>query len=247
MDMTGTGMQNPIFNLVNNFSQGNNNNSNVLAQSNQINSNSVNQNMMMNMNILSDNNNFINNNMQNMANSQKINQMNNSMMNQMNNPMMNQMNNPMMNQMNNPVMNPMNNQMNNPMMNPMMNNMNTMSMAQISQQIQNQYYNQLSNNAGNQNSSSNLDLQLQTPNDNITVVFRTSNNINDYPLKIQCRKDEKISALIERYRTKAMDHDNGKKFIFNAQQLKENLTVAEAGLSEGSNIFVVSTTGIKGG
>ena len=234
MDMTGTGMQNPIFNLVNNFSQGNNNNSNVLAQSNQINSNSVNQNMMMNMNILSDNTNFMNNNMQNMANSQKINQMNNSMMNQMNNPMMNQMNNPLMNQMNNP------------MMNPMMNNMNTMSMAQISQQIQNQYYNQLSNNAGNQNSSSNLDLQLQTPNDNITVVFRTSNNINDYPLKIQCRKDEKISALIERYRTKAMDHDIGKKFIFNAKQLNKDLTVEEAGLSEGSNIFVVTTTGIKG-
>ena len=179
------------------------------------------------------------------------------MMNQMNNPMMNQMNNPMMNQMNNSMMNPMNsqmnnsmmNQMNNPMMNPMMNNMNNMSMAQISEQMQHQYYNQLSNYTRNQNSSSNQDQdqQMQTPNDNITVVFRTSNNINDYPLKIQCRKDEKISALIERYRTKAMDHDNGKKFIFNAKQLNENLTVAEAGLSEGSNIFVVSTTGIKGG
>ena len=185
-------MQNPIFNLMHTFNQGNNNNNTNLSQPNQFNPNSVNPNMMnMNMNM----NNFTDNNGQ------------------------------------------------------MMNPMNNMPMSVISQQMQNQYYRQLSNNTGTQNSSSNQNVQneqLVTPNDNITVVFRTSNNINDYPLKIQCTKNEKVSDLIERYRTKAIDHDTTKRFIFNAKELNKDLTIEEAGLSEGSNIFVVTTAGIKG-
>ena len=204
MDMTGTGMQNPIFNLMHTFNQGNNNNNTSLSQQNQFIPNSVNPNMMhMNMNI----NNFADNN------------------NQTTNPM------------------------NNPMTNPTTNPTNNMPMSVISQQMQNQYYRQLSNNTGTQNSSSNQNVQneqLLTPNDNITVVFRTSNNINDYPLKIQCTKNEKVSDLIERYRTKAVDHDTTKRFIFNAKELNKDLTIEEAGLSEGSNIFVVTTAGIKG-
>ena len=200
-------MQNPIFNLVHTFNQGNNNNNTSLSQQNQFIPNSVNPSMMnMNMNI----NTFTDNNGQ----------------------MMNPMNNPMMNPTTNPTMNPMNN----------------MPMSVISQQMQNQYYRQLSNNTGTQNSSSNQNVQneqLLTPNDNITVVFRTSNNINDYPLKIQCTKNEKVSDLIERYRTKAVDHDTTKRFIFNAKELNKDLTIEEAGLSEGSNIFVVTTAGYK--
>ncbi len=37
-----------------------------------------------------------------------------------------------------------------------------------------------------------------------------------------------------------------KKFIFNAKALNPSLTVAEAGLNEGANIFVVNTAGVKG-
>ena len=196
-------MQNPIFNLMHTFNQGNNNNNTSLSQQNQFIPNSVNPNMMhMNMNI----NNFADNN------------------NQTTNPM------------------------NNPMTNPTTNPTNNMPMSVISQQMQNQYYRQLSNNTGTQNSSSNQNAQneqLLTPNDNITVVFRTSNNINDYPLKIQCTKNEKVSDLIERYRTKAIDHDTTKRFIFNAKELNKDLTIEEAGLSEGSNIFVVTTAGYK--
>ena len=202
-------MQNPIFNLVHTFNQGNNNNNTNLSQPNQFIPNSVNPNMMhMNMNI----NNFADNN--------------NQMMNPMNSPMMT----PMMNPMTNPLMNPMNN----------------MPMSVLSQQMQNQYYRQLSNNTGTQNSSSNQNAQneqLLTPNDNITVIFKKSNNIT---LEIQCTKNEKVSDLIERYRTKAVDHDKTKKFIFNARVLKQNVTIEEAGLSEGSNIFVVTTDKIIG-
>ena len=45
---------------------------------------------------------------------------------------------------------------------------------------------------------------------------------------IQCQSNEKVSDLIERYRTKADDHDPTKKFIFNAKNLSPELTVSQA-------------------
>ena len=58
---------------------------------------------------------------------------------------------------------------------------------------------------------------------------------------IQCVLDEKVSEIIERYRNKANDFDQTKKFIFNANMLKPNLTLEETGISNNANIFVVST------
>ena len=45
---------------------------------------------------------------------------------------------------------------------------------------------------------------------------------------------------------KTGDYDQEKKFIFNAKLLNQDLSVAEAGLHNNSNIFVVATKGIKG-
>ena len=56
----------------------------------------------------------------------------------------------------------------------------------------------------------------------------------------------KISELIEKYRAKTDDHDEKKKFIFNAKQLNPSLSVSEAGLAENANIFVVATRGVQG-
>ena len=122
-----------------------------------------------------------------------------------------------------------------------------MNMAQMSLHLQNQYQNQLQN----MNSNINQDNQnsvLQTPPNNnfITVVFRVGDDATGEPLKIQCSSTDKISDLIQRYRTKSLDDDTSKKFIFNARELDTNLTVGEAGLYEGSNIFVIKTKGIKG-
>ena len=82
---------------------------------------------------------------------------------------------------------------------------------------------------------------------NISVIFRVSGNTGDSsePLMIQCRADEKVSAIIERYRTKSGDTDPTKKFIFNAKNLVPTMTVGEAGISNNANIFVVATKGIK--
>ena len=65
-------------------------------------------------------------------------------------------------------------------------------------------------------------------------------------LMIQCNPNDKVSDIIEKYRNKANDRDNTKKFIFNARNLNTSLSVAEAGITNNANIFVVATKGIKG-
>ena len=175
------------------------------------------------------------------------NMVNNSLMNNMMNSQMNNVG--MMNsQMNNLGM--MNNQVYSPMYNPMMmNNMNNtgnmMNMAQMSQQIQSQYQNQLQNMASN-SQLQNSNFSTPANNNFMTLIFRASSATNDKPIKIQCTINDKISDVIERYRAKAQDNDKTKKFIFNAKEIDSTMTVGEAGLSEGSNIFVVTTQGVYG-
>ena len=66
------------------------------------------------------------------------------------------------------------------------------------------------------------------------------------PMVIPCMPSDKVSDIIEKYRNKANDRDDTKKFIFNAKNLAPSLTVAEAGITNNANIFVVATKGIKG-
>ena len=82
----------------------------------------------------------------------------------------------------------------------------------------------------------------------ISVIFRTSgqNAPQRPPISIQCMPNEKVSTLIERYRNKADDHDQTKKFIFNAKNLNPSLTLSAAGIAHNSNIFVVTTKGVQG-
>ena len=77
----------------------------------------------------------------------------------------------------------------------------------------------------------------------IKVIFQCHDNLS---YEVQCNHNEKVSELIERYRNKSGDYDTSKKFIFNAKNLDDHLTLAEAGIYNGSNIFVVNTVGIKG-
>ena len=52
--------------------------------------------------------------------------------------------------------------------------------------------------------------------------------------------------ILEKYKNKSGDRNPEKKFIFNAKMLSPDLTLSEAGITNNSNIFVVSTKGIKG-
>ena len=120
-----------------------------------------------------------------------------------------------------------------------------MNMAQMSQHLQNQYQNQLQNMASN-SQFQNQDMTTPSNSNYLTIIFRTSSATDDKPIKIQCTSTDLVSDVIDRYRTKSQDKDRTKKFIFNAKELDQTKTVGEAGLTEGSNIFVVTTQGIYG-
>ena len=130
------------------------------------------------------------------------------------------------------------NMMNNPMMN--QNMMSQMMMAQLM--------------ANNGNNSQNNDSQSQSSNNNsnmnsnggFTVIFRTRDTDNSDPISVQCMPNDRVSEVIEKYRSKANDHDETKRFIFNAKELDKSLTVAEAGLQDRANVFVINTKGVKG-
>ena len=69
---------------------------------------------------------------------------------------------------------------------------------------------------------------------NINIIFRKASK----HVLIQGKLDEKVSKIIERYRLKSSDNYQKLIFIFNAKRLDVKLTLAEAGLQEGANIFV---------
>ena len=220
--MDETGMQNPIFNLAKSFEGQGNQSQSQLGNS---------TNTGMNQMGMGGGMNPMMNNMNNM------NMMNPMMNNQMN--MMNQMTQMNMNQMNN--MNPMLNNMNNMnMMNPM-NNMNMMNQGTMMNAAINMQNNNNMANMGNMNSQ-----PPQTNNQYINVYFRAGAQGENGHIMIQCTMNDKVSQLIERYKTKSQEDVSKKKFIFNAKALNPSLTVSEAGLQEGANIFVVNTAGVKG-
>ena len=216
--MDETGMQNPIFNLVQSMQTQNQNSSpNMMNNS---------MNNMMGMN----------------------NQMGGGMMNPgMNMNMMNQMGTGMMN----PNMMGMNNMGNSGMMNPGM-NMNMMNQNMMNNMGNTGMMNAAMNmNMMNMNNMNNLNNQgynspPQNNNGGINVFFRAGQNGENGSIMVQCTLEERVSEVIKRYGTKAMEDTNKKKFIFNAKALVPSLTVAEAGLQEGANIFVVNTAGVKG-
>jgi hypothetical protein len=93
-------------------------------------------------------------------------------------------------------------------------------------------------NMGSMNSQS-----LQNSNQFINVYFRAGAQGEGGHIMIQCTMNDKVSDLIEKYKTKSLEDVSKKKFIFNAKALNPSLTVSEAGLQEGANIFVVNTAG----
>ena len=132
---------------------------------------------------------------------------------------MNMMNN---NMMENNMMkcNMMNNYMTNNNMNNMMNNMmnlNDMMSPMINMEMMNEN-------------------ELPSIKDNINVIFR-----KDVPIMINCKLSEKVSEVIKKYRAKSLDNEKNIRFIFNAKELNQSLSVDEAGLTENSNIFVDRT------
>ena len=102
--------------------------------------------------------------------------------------------------------------------------------------LQNQF-NQIMNNMNSINNMNNMNQNSQ-----IDVIFRLSSAKDDEPLKkmvIHCDKNELVKDVIQRYREIINDLNSNLKFIFNARNLNLEKTVAESGLLNNSNIFVV--------
>ena len=119
------------------------------------------------------------------------------------------------------------------------NNNNNMQMQQ--QMMQQQMMQQL---AQQQIMAEQMQNILNQPTNNeISIVFRQSlsNNSLDKigPVMVYCSPYEGVSSIIEKYRMKSNDFDPDKKFIFNAKNLSPYLSVAEAGITNNANIFVV--------
>ena len=100
------------------------------------------------------------------------------------------------------------------------------------------------NNMANMNNMGNQ--QPQQNSQFINVYFRAGAQGENGSIMIQCTLNDRVSDLINKYKTKSLEDVSKKKFIFNAKALNPSLTVAEAGLQEGANIFVVNTAGVKG-
>ena len=74
----------------------------------------------------------------------------------------------------------------------------------------------------------------------INIIFRQS-GVNIYknaPIMVSANPEEKVSEIIKKYRMKSGDQDLTEKYIFNAKDLNQDLTVSEAGITNNANIFV---------
>ena len=123
-------------------------------------------------------------------------------------------------------------------------------MAQMAQMAQMMQMNNPNNQTNNQNSNQfSSGASVPSPQEKgVNIVFRVSGPEGQGrpPLSIQCMPNEKISDVIQKYRTKSGDQDQTKKFIFNAKNLNPQLSVGEAGITDNANVFVVTTQGVKG-
>ena len=223
--MNETGLNNPIFNMMNSQNQSSMGNA------------GMNQNMGMGMNQM--NQGMMNQNTMGMNNMN----MNQGMMNPMGMGMQNTMGMNNMN-MNQGMMNPAMMGMGMGMMNMPMNSMMNMNQASQANAVMNQILN--SQNQSQNQSSANPATSSSASNGGITVLFRRNNSPGEKPYAIQCMVTDRVSDIILKYRNKSLDQDLTKKFIFNAKALNPTLTAAEAGLTDQANVFVVTTQNVVG-
>ena len=85
-------------------------------------------------------------------------------------------------------------------------------------------------------------------NENINIIFKLiSKDRIQPPITIYCRLDDKISHIIEKYRTKSLDNDYSEKFVLNAKTLDPSKTLREECVYNEAQICVISTKFMEGG
>ena len=196
---------------------------------------------MMNQETNMNMNNMMNqNNMNNMLNPNNMNMMNeNNMNNNMNNNMMNQNN-----------MNMMMNGMNANMMEMMMNNMNQLQkmMMNMMNNANNNNKNINFNNLVNQNNNNN-EVNNDLNDEQLTIVFQRNKRSDkiDFIIKIVCKYDDLVNDVLNRYCLKTCERRDDLLFLYNSVNLKQNITVQNAGIINMSRILVIDTKQLIGG
>ena len=101
----------------------------------------------------------------------------------------------------------------------------------------------LENNQNNQN--------IKEDNDEIWSIFFRRNErfeeTKEFILRIDCRKNELVKDVIDRYLSKTNEKKEDLLFIFNSKKINENKTVQELGLLNNSRIFVCKINAVRGG
>ena len=120
-----------------------------------------------------------------------------------------------------------------------------------------EYYNKLKQKKLNNKNKNNIE-NLKNIDDNfeysniinnyINEIFRKINDgeINNPSIIIQCKSNDKISDIIQKYRRKSGDNDTDIKFIFNFKILTPFMKLYEVGIINNANIFVAIINGVKG-
>ena len=85
---------------------------------------------------------------------------------------------------------------------------------------------------------------IQKSEEKITVHFH---KVARPVVDVHCSLNNSISDIINEYRKYSLDNEPEERFIFKNKILPQSLTVAEAGLANDSNIFVVLPHGVRGG
>ena len=83
-------------------------------------------------------------------------------------------------------------------------------------------------------------------NGSINIIFLLYANNGEHKIYINCNKKEKISSVIQKYRDKANDYSEHRRFVFNSRILNPTLTVEESGLEENNSIAVIETDNLIG-
>ena len=97
--------------------------------------------------------------------------------------------------------------------------------------------NMMDNNNNKKNNLININQFSKIDDEEIYVIFIKE----ETKTRFKCKRNEKVNDIIEKYREEAFDDDTNIKFIYNGKELNKNLIASEAGISNNSNIIVVTS------
>ena len=149
---------------------------------------------------------------------------------------------------------------NDPMINKMMNNNNMLNINNFNNDMSNSissnnninknnninminsgtFSNNMMDNNNKKNNLININQFSKIDDEEIYVIFIKE----ETKTRFKCKRNEKVNDIIEKYREEAFDDDTNIEFIYNGKELNKlnkNLTASEAGISNNSNIYVVTS------